>query len=128
MAKTRTLTIASMATSGWVRINEVANTDGQASIICGGNITVNRSTNGKVYSWDTNTDHIRIFVKMSGPTDLAFITYASSGSGWFQLEDFGQILLGSNRLLLNGAVSLSADELEKAPLSDLGQIGQSATE
>jgi hypothetical protein len=117
-----------MAAAGWVRINEVANTDGQASIICGGKITVDRSSNGKVYSWDTNTNHIRIFVKMSGPTDLAFITYASSGAGWFQLDDFGQIALGSNRLLLNGVVSLSADDLEIASVSDLGQIGQSASE
>lgn len=128
MSKVRTLTIASMAAPGWVRINEVANTNMIAEIICGGKITVERSTNGKVYSWDTNTDHIRIFVKMSGPTDLPFITYASSGAGWFQLEDFGQIALGSNRLLLNGAASLSADDIEKASLNDLGQIGQSATE
>ena len=126
MSKSRTLTIASMAAPGWVRINEVANTDGHAKIICGSSITVNRSTNGKVYSWDTNTNHIRIYVEMLGPTDLPFITYSSRGAGWFVLEDFPQINLGSNSFLVNGTESFDADLIEKVKLEDLGDIDQTA--
>jgi hypothetical protein len=93
MATVRTLTIASMAAPGWVRINEVANTDIQFSAICGGSLKVTRSSDGKRYSWETDTDHIRIFIKMSGPTDLPFITHTSDGAGWFMLDGFPQIPL-----------------------------------
>lgn len=96
MAKTRQLTIASMAAPGWVRINEVSNLDMHFTALCGGRIQVKRSSDGKVFSWDTDTNHIRIYIKMEGPTDLPFITYASSGAGWFDLDGFGQIPLGKS--------------------------------
>ena len=89
MAKTRRLTIASMAAPGWLRINEVANLTMTYTVSCGGRIQVFRSSDGKVFRWDTDTNHIRIWVDMEGPSDLPFITYASAGAGWFDLDGFG---------------------------------------
>lgn len=128
MATNRKLTIASMAAPGWVRINEVANTDLHFTAFNGGNLRVNRSRNGKVYSWDTNTDHIRIYIQMRGPSDLPFITFASSGSGWFELDGFELVHLGTNKLTIAGNESFDPDAIEAAPFEELVNIGRANPE
>jgi len=103
-----------MAGSGWVRINEVSNLTMSYTIICGSQIQVTRSADGKVFSWTTNISHIRIFIDMEGPTDLAFITYASAGAGWFDLEGFGQRNLGESIARnASGRAVTDVDELSK---------------
>lgn len=123
MGKTRILTIASMAAPGWVKINQIANLDMQFQSICGGSIKVTRSSDGHVYSWETNTDHIRIFVKMEGPTDLPFINYSSSGAGWFHLEGFNQIILGKTAFAGDNN-KIDVEELAQLNLDDFSGSGK----
>lgn len=126
MATTRRLTIASMAAPGWVKINEVSNLSMTYSVLCGGQIKISRSSDGKVFSWETNTDHIRIYVDMEGPTDLPFITYASSGAGWFNLDGFGQISLGQSRALVHGKPVADVEELSKLEIGSFEGVNKAA--
>ena len=100
MAKTRTLTIASMANvPGSVYIEDATNIDMMFSAISHSSIKVERSSDGRTYTWESNTDHIRIFIKMDGPSDLPVIHTRGTGAGWFQLEDFPQIQLNAPGLV-----------------------------
>jgi hypothetical protein len=118
MAQIRELVIASMAAPGWLRINEVSNLDMHFTALCGGMVKVTRSKDGKTFRWETNTDHIRLFIKMDGPSDLPFITHLSQGVGWFKLDGFEQIRFGSVRPLnASGGEILDIEELSNLDMS-----------
>ena len=104
MAKTRKLTIASLAHSGWIRVNEVANTDFSFGGLSKSNLTVTRSGDGMTYNWNCDINDIRIYIMMDGPDDLPFITWSGEGAGFFVLEGFPQQDFPSGGASVGGGV------------------------
>src|SRR5687768_6371431 len=99
MATTRKLTIAAMHGTVWVRFRDVANNNASFESICGGKITVDRSRNGTTYTVNSDTDHIRVFTTLVGPSDLPNLFYWDGGDayGWWEVEGYERKEFGSAR-------------------------------
>ncbi len=97
MARVRRLTIASMAGTVWLRFRDIANNDMQFSAIAGGHLHVHRDNSGTTYTVATNTDHIRVFVDIVGPSDMPNVFYWDGGDtyGWWELEGYERKEFGS---------------------------------
>ena len=108
MAVTRKLTIAGMKGTFKLRFRDVANQDAQFQSLCGGAISVSRSSNGTTYIVTSDTDHFRVFATIVTPSDMPTLFYWDdcTAYGWWTLEGFAQL-----DFTAGGWPSLAAHEL-----------------
>lgn len=109
MATTRSLTIAALHGNFYLSFRDVANQSCEFSCVCGGQILVDRSRTGRTYKVSTNTDHIRVIVKMVGPTDLPnlFVWTRSDNYGWWHMDGYAQRDFPGG-----GDIGMTADQYE----------------
>lgn len=93
MAITRKLTIAGMKGTFKLRFQDAKNQDLSFESVCGGKISVSRSTNGTTYIIECDADHFRVFTTIVTPSDFPTLFYWDDTTtyGWFCLEGFDPI-------------------------------------
>lgn len=123
MAVDRKLTIAHLRGKCWLQfLSEIGNLDVSFSAICGGAISVTRSRDGRIYTVETDTDHIRVFVQIRTPDDLPAIYWrgGTSSYGWwavdgYELREFPTGLVATDTAFQNADVIRTADQNTLGP-------------